>query len=290
MNRLAEIGLMPPWRSAEIEAVVADYFEMFDLELRGEHYNKAAHNRALQKLTGRSHGSIEMKHQNISAVLRDRGSVYIDGYKPLSNYQDQLNDAVADRLSGDRALARVIAAEADARPVDPPVKGILDREVSPPHARSHERNIVAEARNRRPPAPDTIDYVAREERNGALGNKGELWVIEFERARLIRAGKDALAERVAHVAETEGPSAGFDVRSFERNGTDRLIEVKTTGGPIGMPFFLSPHEVETSRKHEERYHLYRPFRFNRDPHLFIVRGRLDRTCVLEPAVFRAEVA
>ncbi len=281
---------MVPWSAAEIEAVIADYFEMFHLELRGERYNKAAHNRRLQAVTGRSHASIEMKHQNISAVLRDLGSSYIDGYKPLSNYQDQLYDAVAARLAGDRALTRAIAAEADARPVNPPVKGILDRRVSPPESGRRRRNLVAEARSPRRTPSGVLDYVEREARNSALGAKGELWVIEFERARLIREGKEALADRVEHVAATEGPSAGFDIRSFERNGTDRLIEVKTTAGPIGMPFFVSPNEVETSREHEARYHLYRPFRFNRDPHLFILRGRLDRTCLLEPAAFRAEVA
>lgn len=140
------------------------------------------------------------------------------------------------------------------------------------------------------PVRGAIDYLAREARNSALGAKGEAWVLTYERARLVREGKEQLADRVEQVSVTIGASEGFDIRSFERNGADRFIEVKTTAGPIGMGFFVSPNEVEISRAHEARYHLYRPFSFNRDPHLFIVRGRLDRTCRLEASEFRAQVA
>ena len=76
------------WSHEEVEAIVADYFKMLDNELRGIHYNKTEHRRALSILLNtRSDGSIERKHQNISAVLIDQGFPYIAGYKPLRNYQ-----------------------------------------------------------------------------------------------------------------------------------------------------------------------------------------------------------
>ncbi len=59
--------------------MVADYLAMLASELGGESYNKAAHNRALQRVLGRrTDGSIERKHQNISAVLIDLGFPYIE--------------------------------------------------------------------------------------------------------------------------------------------------------------------------------------------------------------------
>ncbi len=62
------------WSREEVEAAVADYFVMLRKELSGEQYNKAEHNRLLQNLlSGRSHGSVERKHQNTSAVLIDLG-------------------------------------------------------------------------------------------------------------------------------------------------------------------------------------------------------------------------
>ena len=46
-----------------------------------------------------------------------------------------------------------------------------------------------------------------------------------------------------HLAVVEGDSAGYDVRSFNVDGTERHIEVKTTGGPATNAFFISPNEV-----------------------------------------------
>ena len=71
------------WSDSEVEAAVADYFRMLQLELTGRKYNKTEHRRALmEQLNDRSDGSVELKHQNISAVLIEMGIPYIDGYKP----------------------------------------------------------------------------------------------------------------------------------------------------------------------------------------------------------------
>ena len=91
------------WDWIECEAIVADYFAMLEMELRGERYNKTQHRRHLQnKLNNRSEGSIEFKHQNISAVLIELGYPYISGYKPAYNYQQQLKEVIIARLAGTR--------------------------------------------------------------------------------------------------------------------------------------------------------------------------------------------
>ena len=75
------------WSCEEVEATVSDYFEMLAMELRDEPFNKAEHNRNLQKfLNNRTKGAVELKHQNISAVLIELGYPYIDGYKPRYNF------------------------------------------------------------------------------------------------------------------------------------------------------------------------------------------------------------
>jgi hypothetical protein len=71
------------WSQSEVEAAVEDYFNMLRFELSGLKYNKSEHRRALiELLNNRSGGSVELKHQNISAVLIEMGIPYIDGYKP----------------------------------------------------------------------------------------------------------------------------------------------------------------------------------------------------------------
>jgi len=57
---------MVDWSRHEVEISVADYFEKFDAEQRGETYNKAEHRRTLQQhLDNRTEAAIELKHQNI---------------------------------------------------------------------------------------------------------------------------------------------------------------------------------------------------------------------------------
>ena len=80
------------WSRDEVEATVADYFEMLSEELAGRPVNKAAHNAALRNLLrDRSKGSVEFKHANISAVLTLHGYPYINGYKPRFNFQGVFN-------------------------------------------------------------------------------------------------------------------------------------------------------------------------------------------------------
>lgn len=87
-----------PWSLEEIEATVDDYLEMLKQELRGQSYNKAEHNRQLQTLLNRrNRGAVENKHQNISAILQELGKRWIEGYKPLGNYQALLREVIVRR-------------------------------------------------------------------------------------------------------------------------------------------------------------------------------------------------
>jgi hypothetical protein len=62
------------WTEREVRLIVADYFTMLEAELKGEQYRKSEHRKALiPQLEGRSAGSVEFKHQNISAVLVEFG-------------------------------------------------------------------------------------------------------------------------------------------------------------------------------------------------------------------------
>lgn len=94
------------WSNEEVAATVNSYFQMLALEQKGEKYNKAAFRKQLlEQLNNRSAGSIEFKHQNISAVLRDLGMDYIKGYKPLANYQKSLKEAVLSAIEDSKAAA-----------------------------------------------------------------------------------------------------------------------------------------------------------------------------------------
>jgi len=281
-------ALRSTWTEEEVEAAVADYFTMLSAELSGKSYSKTDHRQCLQPLLRRrSEQSIEFKHANISAVLIDLGFPYISGYKPRSNYQRLLYDVVSRRLALNAGLLRLASADVERPIAVPTVNNILESLTAPPRpvARGHH---AAEHRSDYHPAP--VNYLEREARNRDLGDAGETFVINFERARLIKLGCERLASRIEHVAKVRGDAEGYDVLSFEKSGAERLIEVKTTKYGPYTPFFVSRNEVRVSKVHAKQYHLYRLFAFRTDPRLFALHGALSSTCDLDPATYIATVA
>jgi hypothetical protein len=272
------------WSRTEVEACVADYLEMLVLELNGQHYSKAGHLRALAtKLEDRTRPSIEFKHCNISAVMLALQYPSINGYKPRANYQAMLLEVVEEQASANTALqeaaqAAVLRPATAATLADPDGVWVP----APKPARVREPTIY------RPRfSPAKRDYLAQESRNRSLGRAGELLVVELEVRRLHAAGKKILSDRVEHVAATEGDGLGYDVLSFEADGRERLIEVKTTAFGELTPFFVSRNELERSRVDAERYRLYRIFEFRQRPRIFDLRGPISSHCALDPATYIA---
>lgn len=95
---VVSMGVSKPWNTDETRALLAAYFEMLQLETRGEAYSKMAYNRQVQAATGRSKGSIEFKFCNVSHILSEAGVPYVDGYKPRSHVQEALREAVLNAI------------------------------------------------------------------------------------------------------------------------------------------------------------------------------------------------
>lgn len=259
---------------------------MLACELRGEPFNKSEHNRRLQAaLHRRSAGAIEFKHANISAVLIELGFPYIEGYKRRDNYQELLRDEVIARLDGDLELARLAEASVIA-PISraPEIASLAGVFVPVPvrdRTRSYERRVP-------PPVPRRgVNYLEREARNASLGLAGELFTLEVEHRRLWEGGRRTLAERIEHVSQTRGDGLGYDILSYDTDGRERLIEVKTTRFGVMTPFFTSRREVITSEESAPTYSLYRVFRFREAPRVFVLTGSLRDACILDPTEYRA---
>jgi hypothetical protein len=276
----------PVWSDIEVEAIVADYFAMLEKELRGIPYSKTDHRRALRPLlSNRSDGSIERKHQNISAVLMEARFPYIRGYKPLSQYQNLLADVVFEHLEDDAVLGQLALDFAEAAVPIPPVADVLRLMTAPPTILETARVALAQQPSVR--RARRIDYLAREARNRTLGTNGEALVVSYERARLSSMGHGVLADRVEHVSQTRGDGLGYDVLSFSSEGRERFIEVKTTQlGPL-TPFYITPGEVSFSAEHATDYSLYRVYEFTSDPRMFSLDGRVDESCTMTPAQYVA---
>lgn len=273
------------WTKQELEAAVSSYFEMLKLELSNRQFVKADFRRALlPKLRGRSKGSVEKRHSNISAVLVESGHPYIDGYKPLYNYPIALIEIV-ERKVRDVDLLQTLSSPAP---------------TPSPHTRTSHSSIFED-----PPAPKRrpkrtieqslsikatkLDYARRENENTALGTAGEKFVLELEIERLRLAGREDLALRVEWSAQVKGDGLGYDIHSFTASGADLFIEVKTTKLGKHFPFYITEKELRFSRTHSKDYAMYRVFDFPKNPRVFVLEGDLSGKCKITATLFQAEV-
>jgi hypothetical protein len=266
------------WGADELDAIVADYFSMLAYERAGTSYVKAHHSRALMANIGRTHRSVEFKHMNISAVLRDLGLSTIRGYKPKSNVQNAIYGAIERYLSANPAELDVIPAVAGELGDVPRLFEDL------PPAPNFERAPRPERLER---LIRKFDPTERDFRNRALGKAGEALIIDFERRRLAEAERRDLASKVRWVAQEHGDGAGYDILSFDPTGRERLIEVKTTCGPRVTPFFLTENERLFSEERPDAFRIYRVYEFGEAPRFFKLRPPLHQAVVLEPTSYRA---
>jgi hypothetical protein len=276
------------WSREEVEATVGDYFAMLRDELAGIPVNKAQHNERLRRLLrGRSKGSVEFKHANISAVLTLYGYPYIDGYKPRLNFQTLLEQVALEYLDVHRDF------------FDSLIGGPVLNPTASPDAATVDIDRVVEAPPEAMRIPHTawspsvrlsrFDFVARDAANRELGRRGEEFVLEFERRRLHDGGRRDLIPRIEWTAHVRGDGAGYDIQSFDEDGGTRLIEVKTTGLGKYFPFDVSANEVRCSQARAREFHLYRVFNFGTAARLYMLPGELSNSCHLDPTRFRAFV-
>ena len=134
------------------------------------------------------------------------------------------------------------------------------------------------------------DLSGREASNKQLCLAGELFVLELEKEKLIKKGLLKLAQRVEHVSQTQGDGAGYDIRSFNANGDDRFIEVKTTQSGKKSGFFVTPNKIEFGKYNAKNFVLLRVFNFNLDIEkgdYFELKGDLSSHVNLTATNYRA---
>jgi len=246
--------------------------------LAGQPYVKAHYNRIVQAATGRSRGSIEYKFQNISAVLLQLGLPWVAGYAPMENFQRALMLGIERFLSDEKKLSAILT---------PSEKQGLSEDVSLFLEAPPELSQSASARNEEiERLVRKFDPAVRDERNRAIGRKGEELVLRFERLRLIQERPD-LAKKIKWVSQEDGDGAGYDILSYEVTGKERLIEVKTTVGHRRTPFFISLNEVALSNERPDHFRLVRVFDFLKEPKAFELKPPLLNSVILTPQNYKA---
>jgi hypothetical protein len=111
--------------------------------------------------------------------------------------------------------------------------------------------------------------------NKKLGDSGEELVMKWERGKL----KDHpdLLKKLERVSE-KNDYLGYDIKSFDTDGKEIYIEVKTTRGGKSSSFIVTSNEYISSKKYATKYRLYRLYNYNpkSGADCFILKGDLSK--------------
>ncbi|MBP1614204.1 MAG: hypothetical protein H6Q13_1652 [Bacteroidetes bacterium] len=102
------------------------------------------------------------------------------------------------------------------------------------------------------------DYEAKNRTAKKLGDRGEVIVLDFEKNRLKKIGMHKQAKMVERIS-LKTDCSGYDILSFNEDGTERYIEVKATQAKVGQAnFYLTINELNTA-KEKPNYYIYMVF-------------------------------
>lgn len=106
---------------------------------------------------------------------------------------------------------------------------------------------------------------ARQRKRDRIGREGEGYVARLEREKL----RGTLYQKGVNEAFADDITAGFDIMSFDTDGTKIYIEVKTTSGGMNEPFFLTAREKEVMENcfyNGLRYEIHRVYHMAKKKH------------------------
>ena len=129
-----------------------------------------------------------------------------------------------------------------------------------------------------------IDFDKKRKDDKELGDFGEELVLDYEKNRLKEKGLNDFIDKVKIVKDGEG----YDILSFDENGNEICIEVKTTKGNEKTPFYLSQNEKLFFEKNFNKYMIYRLYNYDLDNNyadFFIIKD-FDKELLFQPTEFK----
>lgn len=132
------------------------------------------------------------------------------------------------------------------------------------------------------------NYIENEKENKRIGDLGELLVLQHEQEKLKSHG---INKPPKHISKSDGDGLGYDILSFDENGNEIYIEVKTTRNGVNTPFYITRNELERSKLDHKKFFLYRLYDFddiNNSAKYFKRSGDLTELCN-NPIVYKAAI-
>lgn len=212
------------------------------------------------------------KPPRLAEYLFNLEAIHEGSYRGLGKFSRHHLGRV--RGSGGRLTVPDQYAFGDMVVLESPRRGV------PPRTRRNDVEALERAdlrplrRSRRKVTPEELEIVRkRAEENGLLGEK---LVLDEERRRLRAGGRADLADNVRWVSR-ESVAAGFDISSYEIDGTERFVEVKTTEG-TAPTFQITANEWLVAARQGDKYVIAR---------VTDVRGQVNIDYLRNPAALVA---
>lgn len=234
------------WTGADLAVVVGDYVSQLEKTLAGKPLDRAAHDRTVRFVTGKSDMPITWKQGEISAVLSLIGLPILKDMPPRWSYDEALLDAVEDQLAMKPTL---LASAVRPAALFTAPSAIPLIETAPPKPMPMDDRLIR--------AIQRFDMSGREADDRFLKGLGVASVVAHEARRLSDRGRPDLAGRIRPARD--GDAEGCDVISFGLDEIPRLIVVKATLAGEVAPFGLSHAEFELAKAQPSAFRIRRVY-------------------------------
>lgn len=110
-----------------------------------------------------------------------------------------------------------------------------------------------------------IDYVQLEILRKRIGDIGENYVYEREKARLLK--NNSKYANCVDASPAKDHKNGYDILSYTEDGIPIYIEVKSTMGDLNTPFYITANERRTAeriRKKDGIYQIHRVYNIGKE--------------------------
>jgi len=167
-----------------------------------------------------------------------------------------------------------------------PSAEFIDLNIYPPNPANSTGLMSKEKRSRKP------DYEKESRKMKLLGDRGEKIVMDLEIKRLNDAGKKHLAKKVKRVSLISD-SYGYDILSFQEDGTERYVEVKATSAKVGSAnFFYTANELKTAFE-VKNYFIYMVYDVvSASPKVWVIKNPfkpVNNSIVMKPITYKITI-
>ncbi len=135
-----------------------------------------------------------------------------------------------------------------------------------------------------------LDYLQLERMRQDIGEKGEQYVYEREKNRLLKSNS-RLANDVSR-EPAKDPKNGYDILSFTDSGEKIYIEVKSTKANVNEPFYMTANEREKANQVNKNggiYQIHRVFNVDGDINCVVYDYNEDGLFCFEEILYRVTI-